>query len=184
MSNYTHYNFGDLPDKYQNYQNSKIVILPVPFDKTSSWLKGSDKGPKAIIEASMNMELYDLETDSEVYKKGIFTSEEILSNNSEKMIERVYDKVKEFIKDGKFIVTLGGEHTVSLPAIKAHCESYDDISILQLDAHADMRDSYFGRGHSTATSGRDHSGPSQRSECNLALPVGAFRFRQAATLSR
>jgi agmatinase len=150
MSNYTHYNFGDLPDKYQNYQNSKIVILPVPFDKTSSWLKGSDKGPKAIIEASMNMELYDLETDSEVYKKGIFTSEEILSNNSEKMIERVYDKVKEFIKDGKFIVTLGGEHTVSLPAIKAHCESYDDISILQLDAHSDMRDSYFGNKYSHA----------------------------------
>jgi agmatinase len=145
-----HYNFGDLSDKYQNYQNSKIAILPVPFDKTSSWLTGSDKGPKAIIEASMNMELYDLETDSEVYKKGIFTSEEILSNSSEEMIDCVYNKVKEFIKDGKFIVTLGGEHTVSFPAIKAHYENYNDISILHLDAHSDMRDSYLGNKYSHA----------------------------------
>ncbi|MEJ2307050.1 MAG: arginase family protein, partial [candidate division WOR-3 bacterium] len=144
------YNFGDLSDKYQNYKYSKIVILPVPFDKTSSWLTGSDKGPKAIIEASMNMELYDIETDSEVYKKGIFTSEEILSNNSDKMIERVYTKVTELIKEDKFIVTLGGEHTVSFPVIKAHYENYDQISILQLDAHSDMRDSYFGNKYSHA----------------------------------
>ncbi|MEJ2355338.1 MAG: agmatinase [candidate division WOR-3 bacterium] len=150
MSDSVHYNFGDLSDKYQNYKYSKIVILPVPFDKTSSWLTGSDKGPKAIIEASMNMELYDIETDSEVYKKGIFTSEEILSNNSDKMIERVYTKVTELIKEDKFIVTLGGEHTVSFPVIKAHYENYDHISILQLDAHSDMRDSYFGNKYSHA----------------------------------
>jgi agmatinase len=144
------YNFGGLTGKYPHYENSKIAVLPVPFDKTSSWLTGSDRGPKAIIEASMNMELYDLETGSEVYKNGVFTSEEILSNSPEEMIERVYTKVTELIKDAKFVVTLGGEHTVSLPAIKAHYENYDDISIFQLDAHSDMRDSYLGNKYSHA----------------------------------
>ena len=144
------YNFGGLTDKFLNYKNSKIAVLPVPFDKTSSWIKGSDRGPKAIIEASMNMELYDLDTDSEVYKNGIFTSEEILSNSSEEMIECVYDRVTELIKDGKFVVTLGGEHTVSLPSIKAHHNIYEDISILNLDAHSDMRDSYLDNKYSHA----------------------------------
>jgi len=150
MSKSIPYNFGGLEDKFLNYQDSKFVVLPVPFDKTSSWIKGSERGPKAIIEASMNMELYDLETNSEVYKNGIFTSEEILSNSSEEMIECVYDRVTELIKDGKFVVTLGGEHTVSLPAIKAHHNIYDNISILHLDAHSDMRDTYLGNKFSHA----------------------------------
>jgi agmatinase len=150
MSKSVPYNFGGLPDKFLNYEYGKIVVLPVPFDKTSSWIKGSDRGPKAIIEASMNMELYDLETDSEVYKKGIFTSEEIISNSSEEMIKYVYERVTELIKDGKFVVTLGGEHTISLPAIKAHHETHNDISILHLDAHSDMRDSYLDNKYSHA----------------------------------
>jgi agmatinase len=151
MSKAIPYNFGGLEDEFLNYENSKIVVLPVPFDKTSSWIKGSDRGPKAIIEASMNMELYDLETNSEVYKKGIFTDEDLISVGSEEMIESVYIKVKKLIKDGKFVVTLGGEHTVSLPAIKAHHEIYKDISILQLDAHTDMRDSYLDDKYSHAS---------------------------------
>ncbi len=151
MSKAIPYNFGGLEDEFLNYENSKIVVLPVPFDKTSSWIKGSDRGPKAIIEASMNMELYDLETNSEVYKNGIFTAEDILSSGSEEMIEKVYEKVKELIKDKKFIVILGGEHTVSLPAIKAHHEIYNDVSILQLDAHTDMRDSYLDDKYSHAS---------------------------------
>jgi len=150
MSKSIPYNFGGLEDKFLNYENSKIVVLPVPFDKTSSWIKGSDRGPRAIIEASMNMELYDLETNTEVYKNGIFTSEEILSISSEEMIECVYDRVTELIKDGKFVVTLGGEHTVSLPAIKANHNIYDNISILNLDAHSDMRDSYLDNKYSHA----------------------------------
>ncbi len=150
MSKSLPYNFGGLEDKFLNYENSKIAVLPVPFDKTSSWIKGSDRGPKAIIEASMNMELYDLETNTEVYKNGIFTSEEILSNSSEEMIECVYDRVTELIKDGKFVVTLGGEHTVSLPTIKTHHNIYNNISILHLDAHSDMRDTYLGNKFSHA----------------------------------
>jgi agmatinase len=150
MSISTPYNFGGLSDEFFNYENAKIAVLPVPFDKTSSWIKGSEKGPKAIIEASMNMELYDIETDSEVYKNGIFTSTEILSNSSEDMIKCVYNRVTELIKDVKFVVSLGGEHTISLPAIKAHHETYNDISIINLDAHSDMRDSYLDNRYSHA----------------------------------
>ncbi len=144
------YNFGGLTDEFSNYENSKIAVLPIPFDETSSWITGSNRGPKAIIEASMNMELYDIETDSEVYKNGIFTSGEILSNSSEEMIKSVYNRVAELIKDGKFVVSLGGEHSISLPVIKAHYETYQDISILHLDAHSDMRDSYLGNKYSHA----------------------------------
>jgi len=144
------YNFGGLDEEFLNYENSSIAVLPIPFEKTSSWIKGSNRGPRAIIEASMNMELYDLETNYEVYKKGIFTSEEIISNNSEEMIKCVYDRATELIKDGKFVVTLGGEHMVSFPVIKAHNDIYDDISILQLDAHSDMRDAYLGNKYSHA----------------------------------
>ena len=144
------YNFGGLEDEFSKYEDSKIVILPIPYDKTSSWIKGSNRGPKAIIEASMNMELYDLETDSEVYKNGIFTSEEILCDASEEMVESVYGKVTQLIKDSKFVVALGGEHMISFPLIKAHNDIYGDISILQLDAHSDMRESYLDNKYSHA----------------------------------
>jgi agmatinase len=150
MSESVPYNFGGLTDEFSNYQNSKIAVLPIPFDETSSWISGSKGGPKAIIEASMNMELYDIETDSEVYKNGIFTSDEILSNSSEEMIKSVYNRVAKLIKDGKFVVSIGGEHSISLPVIKAHHEAYQDTSILHLDAHSDMRDSYLSNKYSHA----------------------------------
>lgn len=138
------HNFGGLPQEFSNYRDSKIVVLPVPFDKTSTWIKGSDKGPDAIISASKNMELYDIETNSEVYKKGIYTAKEITTRNSMKIIDKVYRRVKNLLKDKKFIIILGGEHTVSLGSIKAHGGFFNDLSILHLDAHSDMRDSYEG----------------------------------------
>ncbi len=135
-------NFGGLSEKYSNYKKSKIVILPVPFDKTTTYIKGSDKGPQAIIEASKNMELYDIETDSEVYKKGIFTEKAIVAKDSETMLNNVYLKVYDLLSDKKFVVTLGGEHSISISPIKAHYDFFDDLSILHLDAHSDMRDIY------------------------------------------
>jgi agmatinase len=143
-------NFGGLPLKYSNYKNSDIVILPVPFDKTSSWIKGSAKGPGAIINASGNMELYDIETRSEIYKRGIHTAKEVVSRTSREMIDKVKKKAMKLIDDGKFIVVLGGEHTVSLGSIKTHVEYYKNTSILHLDAHSDMRDSYEGNIYSHA----------------------------------
>jgi agmatinase len=143
-------NFGGLPRKYSSYQISDIVILPVPFDKTSSWIKGSGKGPRAIINASKNMELYDIETDSEVYSRGIHTAKTIVSANSKTMINKVHGEVGKFLQDGKFVTVLGGEHTVSLGSIKAHAERFSKLSVLQLDAHADRRDSYEGNKYSHA----------------------------------
>ncbi len=143
-------NFGGLPAKYSGYKNSDIVILPVPFDKTSSWIKGSDKGPGAIINASKNMELYDIETRSEVYTRGIHTAKEIISSTSKPMVDAIYKEVKRHLKDGKFSVLLGGEHMVSLGTIKAHAEQFEDFSILHLDAHSDMRDSFEGDKYSHA----------------------------------
>jgi agmatinase len=137
--------FGDLPQRYCAYQTAKIVILPAPFDATSTWIKGADKGPAAIIEASANMETYDIETDCEVYKHGIFTDEPIKETVSpEKMVAELKTRVLKHIKNKKYVVTLGGEHSVSAATIEAHAEIFDKISVLQLDAHADLRDEYNG----------------------------------------
>jgi agmatinase len=138
-------NFGDLPAEYCDYDKSKIVILPAPFDATSTWIKGADKGPAALLEASANMETYDIETDSEVYKQGIFTDEPIKGKKSpEKMTDELKARVLTHIKNKKYVVTIGGEHSVSAGAIDAHAESFDNVSIIQFDAHADLRDEYHG----------------------------------------
>lgn len=138
------HNFGALPKTYSSYKHSKVVILPVPFDRTSSWLKGSDKGPEAIIEASRHMELYDIETGSEVYKSGLHTAAAIRERTSARMVDAVHERVRKYLRDGKFTVLLGGEHTVSFGAITAHLDRFPGMSILHLDAHSDMRDSYWG----------------------------------------
>ncbi len=144
------YNFGGLPKEYSGRKDSLIAILPVPFDKTSSWIRGAAKGPHSIITASGHMELYDIETGSEVYKKGIHTLEGVTSADSRGMIERVYKEVSGLLGEGKFVVLLGGEHMVSLGSLKAHAESFDDLSILHLDAHSDRRESYEGNRYSHA----------------------------------
>lgn len=144
-------NFCGLTEEFSSYGKSKIVILPVPFDKTTSWLKGSDKGPEAIIEASKNMELYDIETDSQVYKRGIFTEKAVIAKDSGSMLNQTYKKVRNFIKDKKFVVTVGGEHSISMAPIKAHFEFSPDMSILHLDAHSDRRNAYEGNKYSHAS---------------------------------
>ena len=136
-------NFGDLPEEYSNLEQAKVVILPVPYDGTSTWLKGADKGPAAVIEASTHMELYDIETDSEVYQKGIFTAEPVNGNFlPEQMVETVHKRVRDYIENEKFVVVIGGEHSVSIGAATAHIKKYSDVTVLQLDAHSDLRNEY------------------------------------------
>ena len=138
-------NFGDLPKEYAKLETAKIVILPVPYDGTSTWGKGADKGPEAIIEASANMELYDIETNSEVYKQNIFTAKPVTEKSSpEKMVEKVKAAVSGFLKKDKLAVTLGGEHSITVGAVAAYAEKYKNLSVLQLDAHADLRPEYQG----------------------------------------
>ena len=138
-------NFGYLPEEYSSAEDAAIVIIPVAYDGTSTWMKGADKGPGAIMEASANMELYDIETDCEVYKRGIFTEETIGGQiTTGEMIDAVHDAVEYFLVEDKFTVVIGGEHSVSIGSIKAHAERYDKLTVLQLDAHADLREEYNG----------------------------------------
>jgi agmatinase len=134
--------FCGLPN--DDYARSSTVILPIPFDKTSTWIKGADKGPEAIIEASRYLEFYDIETDSEVIKKGIFTVKPIRATSSSALIKKTDSAVSRYLKDNRLVVTLGGEHSVSIGVIKAYAKHFKDLSILHLDAHADSRDSYEG----------------------------------------
>jgi agmatinase len=144
--------FAGLEPPYSNFQQAKTVILPVPYDSTSEWRSGSRHGPQAIIDASQYLELYDLELDREVYKVGISTLPQVepLLSSPQDMIDRVYQVVKGLIQKEKFVVLLGGEHTLSLGAVRAFKEVFPRLSVLQLDAHADFRDEYLGTKYSQA----------------------------------
>ncbi len=144
--------YGDLPKEFSTFENSKIILIPVPYDGTTTWIKGSDKGPKAIIDASVNLEMYDIDTDSEVHKLGIHTAEPVTEASSpEAMVDEVYTRVKALFKKKKFPVVIGGEHTVSIGAFKAASEQFSDLTILQFDAHADMKDESNGTKYSQKT---------------------------------
>ena len=138
-------NFGGLPPEYSGRDTSRIALLPVPYDGTSTWVKGADKGPEAILRASANLELYDIETDSQVYLNGIFTEEAVSTDRSPAdMVAAVRQKVREHLADGRLAVVIGGEHSVSIGAVQAHAQRYPGMSVLQLDAHSDLRDEYEG----------------------------------------
>jgi agmatinase len=136
--------FCGLPGSATAYAQASTIILPIPFDKTSTWRKGADKGPAAIIEASTYLELYDIETDSEVYKRGIFTANPIQAASSSVLLRKTDTTVSRYLKDNKLVVTLGGDHSVSIGVIKSYAKHYKNLSVLHLDAHADSRDSYEG----------------------------------------
>ena len=138
-------NYAGIPEKYARIDEAKVVLIPVPYDGTSTWQKGADKGPDAFLNASENMELYDIETQSEVYKKGIYLAPPVTENSSpEKMVEAVYKTTKNYIKQEKFVTLFGGEHSVSIGSIRAFNESFEDLTVVQLDAHADLRPEYEG----------------------------------------
>jgi agmatinase len=138
-------NFGDLPEQFRDRDKASVVILPVPYDETSSWMKGADKGPKTLLEASANLELYDIETGFEAYRKGIFTDDPVeVYGKPEDMVEMVFRRSLTWVKRDKFLVTIGGEHTVCLGPIKAFKQKFRGLSVLQIDAHADLRNVYDG----------------------------------------
>ena len=144
--------YGDFTSEYTNYPTAAIAILPVPYDGTSTWIKGADKGPEALLEASFNLEFYDIETNSEVFRHGIATLPPVTEDSSpEAMSAEVERKMDSLIADGKFPVLIGGEHSVSIGAFRAMGKRYGDtLSIVQFDAHSDMRDEYEGSKHNHA----------------------------------
>ncbi len=148
--------FGDIDEDYSNFKKSKVVIVQVPYEKTTTYVKGTKAGPAAIIEASGNMELFDDELNQEIYKIGIHTVEirGIADAEPEDMVKKVHDSTDDLLKLGKFPVILGGEHSVSVGAVSAMKKSYPDVSVLQLDAHYDLRDEYLGSKYNHACAAR------------------------------
>lgn len=137
--------FAGIPTEYARYESARIAVLPVPYDGTSTWGKGADRGPAAILEAAENMELYDIETQSEVYKEGISLEAMVEEDKSpEVMTEAVFRSVNRLLRDNKFVMTLGGEHSVSIGAIQAYAKGFPNLTVIQIDAHSDLRDAYMG----------------------------------------
>jgi agmatinase len=137
--------YGCIPEEFCQYEKASIAILPISYDGTSTWLKGSERGPQALLDASSNMELYDIETNSEVFKQGIVTINPVsCPDDPEKMVHVVHDCARSIVNDGKFIVGIGGEHTISIGLVRAMAEKFSNLSVLQLDAHSDTRNEYEG----------------------------------------
>ncbi|MDQ1333926.1 MAG: agmatinase [Thermodesulfobacteriota bacterium] len=137
--------FGALDDDFCRYDTATVAVLPIPYDATSTWMKGADLGPQAVIDASAHMELYDIETDTEVFRRGIVTMEPVdCPADPEQMVAVVYDQARLILLDRKFVVGIGGEHSVSVGLVRAAAERFPGLSVLQLDAHCDTRESYEG----------------------------------------
>lgn len=146
--------FFDPPPEYCDPTSSAVRIIPVPYDGTSTYRKGADRGPTAMLEASCQVEYFDIETESEVHKNGIHTEAPVFCETSpENLAPMVQDRVRSSLDSGKFPVVLGGEHSVSIGAIEAAAAFIDnanDFSVLQIDAHGDTRETYMGSTHNHA----------------------------------
>jgi agmatinase len=147
------FNFLGLPPEFSDFEKSKVAILPVPYESTTSYQAGTRDAPHEIIWASRNVELYDEETGKETYKIGIHTLEEMVPvlGNAEAMMAELFKVSRQIVEHNKFQVTLGGEHSITAPIVKAHLERYPKLGVLQIDAHADLRDSYEGSRYSHAS---------------------------------
>jgi agmatinase len=132
------------PFPYAEYERSRVVVLPVPYDSTVTARAGARDGPEAMITNSEDMELFDIGLGFEPYLHGIFTSPAVAVTNEtpEAMINRIHAIGSEYLDDGKFLATFGGEHTVAVGSFRAHRDRYPNLSVLAIDAHADLRDEY------------------------------------------
>lgn len=138
--------FAAIPEDYARFERARVVILPVPYESTGSGRAGCREAPRAIIDASEEMELYDFDLECEPYRVGIHTLAEMMphTGDPQAMVERIEGVVGELLDGGKFVVTLGGEHTLTVGAVRAHKRRIANLSVLALDAHADLRQEYLG----------------------------------------
>ena len=137
--------FGGLDLEQTDYSSSRAVILPIPYDATTTYRTGSRDGPAAILAASANMELFDEDLKREPCEVGIATLEPVEpdARGPERMVETIVKRCSGPVSEGKFVVGLGGEHTVTLGLLQPHVQSHpDSLSVLQIDAHADLRNIY------------------------------------------
>lgn len=146
-------NFGGIEDEeLSSFERARVVVWPVSYEGTVSYGTGTGAGAEAIVDASRNMELYDEETDAEVYRLGLHTTEVTPPvEPPEAMMKSLLERARSLVAADKFVCMIGGEHSVSGPVIRAHAEKYENLSVLQIDAHADLRDTYDGTPHSHAS---------------------------------
>jgi len=149
-------NFLGIPEAENTLEKSRVVVLPVPYERTVSYGVGTRNGPGAILEASRYVELYDDELDEEVFRVGIHTLPPWLPDRMEPeaCVEALAGVVSELLAKPRFVLTLGGEHAIATGPIRAHHSRYPGLSILHFDAHGDLRDEYEGDRHSHACAAR------------------------------
>ncbi|MBW4664210.1 MAG: agmatinase [Chroococcus sp. CMT-3BRIN-NPC107] len=146
-------------DVATNYEQAKVVILPIPYEATTTYRRGCEHGPDAILEASQQVEYYDEELDKETgLEVGIYTAEAIADTRNtpkitaEEMLQVTQETVFKLIKDNKFAIALGGEHSITTGVIAAYCQAYPSevFTVVQIDAHGDLRHEYEGSIHNHA----------------------------------
>jgi agmatinase len=137
-------NFLDLEEKFCSFDTAKVVVLPVPYEASTSYLKGTVKAPEAIIAASAQVELFDETLLNEFYRCGIATAEPVRCGRGPalKTQQTIYRRARQFVRAGKFVLALGGEHSITPALVKAAAERCSGLTVLQIDAHADLRDEY------------------------------------------
>ena len=178
--------FAGLPLEYSSWENAEVALLPIPYDLTTSYQAGTRRGPQAILDASLHVELYDDELESEPYHVGIHTLPllEPLASGPEEMGKRLEHATKQILKLRKFPIVLGGDHSITLGIVKALTAEHKTLSVLQLDAHADLRDSYQGTKYSHACAGRRISEIAQLFQIgirSLSLEEAQFMKRSKVT---
>lgn len=138
--------YAGIPAKYAAYDSAEVLLTSIPFDGTSTWGKGADLGFKAFLDASANMELYDIETQSEPYKRGVFLEKplKVKKSTPEEMVEIVYKTTIQQLKSGKLPTFFGGEHSISIGVLRAFAQKHKNLTVVQLDAHTDLRQEYMG----------------------------------------
>lgn len=138
-------------DSSEAWEKSPVVVVPVPLEKTTSYLKGTAKGPSAVLSASHQVELFDEELEKETYRQGIVTLRPLrFPKSQENALLHIERTVEFLLQEKKWALLLGGEHTLTVGAIRAFSKAYNNLSVLHLDAHADLRDSYEGSPYSHA----------------------------------
>jgi agmatinase len=152
--------FGGVDETFTTLERARLVLLPVPYDRTASYMKGTAEGPRAILEASTHMELFDEELGLEPYTVGIHTAPPVSGNDDppEVMARKVEETAARYLGMGKMPVVLGGEHSVSIGAIRAYEAAHPRLSLIQLDAHGDLRESFEGSPYSHACVMRHFAG--------------------------
>ena len=173
-------NYLGLPDEFSALETSRIVVLPIPYDRTTSYMPGARFGPRAVMDASRNLETYDDELDLDVTERGIHTLPELEAPVADPAV--VMGEIREaarwvLAQDNKFLVTIGGDHSCSIGVLEAHAEKYENLSIVQFDAHADIKETWEGSEFSHACVMRPMG---QRAQHVLSIGIRSMNREEAA----